>query len=358
MTAALRAVDAQHKEPQQGEQHRRQLLLAAAAAGASQLTGAQAAVRVCFFLWVSLLNLVGVSTLWARSADAFSPESAGRLFGLLGAGATLGQLLGSLAAGAMARAPLLGGGGGSPSLLPLLVSAAMLELAGQAAGRYHRVRPSGGSSSSGGAATSPLMAAVAVDAEGLARQATATGAGSSRSGSKAGGASSLARLGSGKASGLQEAADGSAGKSSPSAAANGSLKPSSGSRVTKPGASLLDQLMGRTLEGYRLIRWVPDADGCSSHSCPWPASPVSSSLPAQQNSLAYSLPASMYPCPLPPLPPAGPRPTLCTCAPTWHSTTSPAASSTLRKHWWWLQASCGRRLPRFSSSFRPAQCLF
>jgi hypothetical protein len=282
-------VDAQH-EQQQGEQHRRQLLLASAAAGASQLTGAQAAVRVCFFLWVSLLNLVGVSTLWARSADVFSPESAGRLFGLLGAGATLGQLLGSLAAGAMARAPLLGGGGGSPSLLPLLASAMMLELAGQAAGRYHRVRPS----SSGGSATSPLMAAVAVDAEGLARQATATPAGSSSSGSKPVGVSSVARLGGGKASGLQEAADGSARKSSPSAASNGSLKPSSGSRVTTSGGSLLDQLMGRTLEGYRLIRCVPDVVCLQQPQLPSrPASPVVTPLPAPQHLAANFLSASV-----------------------------------------------------------------
>ena len=50
----------------------------------------QRAVRIGFYLWLSLLNLVATSTLWARAADAFDSNAAKRLFGFLGAGATLG----------------------------------------------------------------------------------------------------------------------------------------------------------------------------------------------------------------------------------------------------------------------------
>lgn len=54
------------------------------------MTAAQRAVRCAFFLWVSLINLVGVAPVWARASDVFVPEASARLFGILGAGATLG----------------------------------------------------------------------------------------------------------------------------------------------------------------------------------------------------------------------------------------------------------------------------
>ncbi len=50
----------------------------------------QKLVRAAFFLWLSVLNLMCLSTLWARAADLFSSEAATRLFGFLGAGATCG----------------------------------------------------------------------------------------------------------------------------------------------------------------------------------------------------------------------------------------------------------------------------
>lgn len=57
----------------------------------------------------------GISSLWARCADAFSPDAGARLFGFISAGATLGQLAGSLlalavtwAADALAAQQLLG----------------------------------------------------------------------------------------------------------------------------------------------------------------------------------------------------------------------------------------------------------
>lgn len=58
--------------------------------GDPSLTPPQRAVRIGFYLWLSLLNLVATSTLWARAADAFDSHAAKRLFGFLGAGATLG----------------------------------------------------------------------------------------------------------------------------------------------------------------------------------------------------------------------------------------------------------------------------
>ncbi|KAG1338121.1 ADP,ATP carrier protein [Cocos nucifera] len=78
-------------------------------------------VRISLFLWVALLNLVTISSTWARVIDVMDSESGSRLFGFVGAGATLGQLFGSLFAASMAW---LG------SFL-LLLSALLMELAAQ-----------------------------------------------------------------------------------------------------------------------------------------------------------------------------------------------------------------------------------
>ncbi|KAK9808473.1 hypothetical protein WJX73_010171 [Symbiochloris irregularis] len=67
------------------------------AADASKTT-AQRAVRGAFYIWLSVLNLVASSLLWACMADAFSSGAALRVFGCLGGGATCGQLAGSLLA--------------------------------------------------------------------------------------------------------------------------------------------------------------------------------------------------------------------------------------------------------------------
>ncbi|KAK4761717.1 hypothetical protein SAY87_029601 [Trapa incisa] len=56
-------------------------------------------VRMGFFLWVALLNLITISSTWARVIDVMDSS---RLFGFIGAGATLGQLFGSLFATLMA----------------------------------------------------------------------------------------------------------------------------------------------------------------------------------------------------------------------------------------------------------------
>ncbi|GJN07171.1 hypothetical protein PR202_ga24976 [Eleusine coracana subsp. coracana] len=59
-------------------------------------------VRISLFLWVALLNLIAISSTWARVIDVMDSESGSRLFGFIGAGATLGQLFGSLFAASMA----------------------------------------------------------------------------------------------------------------------------------------------------------------------------------------------------------------------------------------------------------------
>ncbi|KAB2010053.1 hypothetical protein ERO13_D10G187300v2 [Gossypium hirsutum] len=78
-------------------------------------------VRIGLFLWVALLNLITISSTWARVIDVMDSESGSRLFGFIGAGATLGQLFGSLFATGMAW---LG------SYL-LLFAAVLMELAAQ-----------------------------------------------------------------------------------------------------------------------------------------------------------------------------------------------------------------------------------
>ncbi|KAJ7959553.1 ADP,ATP carrier protein [Quillaja saponaria] len=59
-------------------------------------------VRVGLFLWVALLNLITISSTWARVIDVMDTESGSRLFGFIGAGATLGQLFGSIFATGLA----------------------------------------------------------------------------------------------------------------------------------------------------------------------------------------------------------------------------------------------------------------
>lgn len=78
-------------------------------------------VRIFLFLWVALLNLITISSTWARIIDVMDSESGSRLFGFIGAGATLGQLFGSLFATGMAwLGPYL-----------LLFAALLLEFAAQ-----------------------------------------------------------------------------------------------------------------------------------------------------------------------------------------------------------------------------------
>ncbi|CAL5343735.1 unnamed protein product [Camellia sinensis] len=85
-------------------------------------------VRISLFLWVALLNLITISSTWARVIDVMDSESGSRLFGFVGAGATLGQLFGSLFATGMAwMGPYL-----------LLVAALLMELASQSSKRINK----------------------------------------------------------------------------------------------------------------------------------------------------------------------------------------------------------------------------
>ncbi len=47
-----------------------------------------------FFVWVSVFNLFAVAVFWSFMADVFTSEQGKRLFGFIGAGGTLGALLG------------------------------------------------------------------------------------------------------------------------------------------------------------------------------------------------------------------------------------------------------------------------
>ena len=74
------------------------------ATGQRSLSAAKRALLVTFYLWMGTQNLVCVSVLWARSSDVFPEATARRVFGILSAAATGGQLLGAFAAGCLGRA--------------------------------------------------------------------------------------------------------------------------------------------------------------------------------------------------------------------------------------------------------------
>jgi len=136
------------------------------------LTTAQFVLRAVFYVWVSTLNLTSASTLWARCADAFSADaSAGsRLFGFISAGATLGQLGGSITALALSShtkraAELAAAAGKAPppgasNAVLILFSAALLFGASQLAPRVKFVDAAaaggaGGAAGRGGTLSSP-----------------------------------------------------------------------------------------------------------------------------------------------------------------------------------------------------------
>ncbi|GJV06780.1 TLC ATP/ADP transporter [Tanacetum coccineum] len=81
-----------------------------------------------FYITVALLNLITVSSTWARVADVMDNESGSRLFGFIGAGATFGQLFGSLFATGLAwLGPYL-----------LLFASLMMEFAAQSSKRINK----------------------------------------------------------------------------------------------------------------------------------------------------------------------------------------------------------------------------
>ena len=71
--------------------------------GDSTLTFARRCFFITFYLWMSTQNLISASVLWARCADIFQGAAAERVFGVLAAAATAGQLLGATSVALLCR---------------------------------------------------------------------------------------------------------------------------------------------------------------------------------------------------------------------------------------------------------------
>ena len=93
------------------------------------------AVARVFFVWVSVFSLFAVAVFWSFMADLFDSEQGKRLFGFIGAGGTIGALLGPAITIALAE-PL-----GPKNLL--LVALVLLELAVFCVHRLERTATSG-----------------------------------------------------------------------------------------------------------------------------------------------------------------------------------------------------------------------
>ncbi len=88
------------------------------------------AARV-FFVWTSVFNLFSVSIFWSFMADVFRREQGVRLFGLIGAGGTLGAMAGS------ALTAVLASRIGAAAFL--VVAAVLLELTAQCVSRLSSI---------------------------------------------------------------------------------------------------------------------------------------------------------------------------------------------------------------------------
>lgn len=73
----------------------------------------------CFYVWISLFSLFHISVFWSLMSDTFTKSQATRLFGFIGAGASIGGLIGP------ALAALIVNDAGTDSLM-LVASAAMI----------------------------------------------------------------------------------------------------------------------------------------------------------------------------------------------------------------------------------------
>lgn len=62
---------------------------------ANHVNGEAFWISVLFFIWVSVYNLFAVSVFWAFMADIYTSGQSKQIFGFLGAGGTLGGLIGS-----------------------------------------------------------------------------------------------------------------------------------------------------------------------------------------------------------------------------------------------------------------------
>ncbi|KXZ47773.1 hypothetical protein GPECTOR_33g655 [Gonium pectorale] len=84
------------------------------------------AVRVCFYVYLSLQSLLSTSAMWAVCADSFTPATSTKVYGFLGAGATLGQFTASAAALAFGAACKRTGASGAAVWLLLPAAGALL----------------------------------------------------------------------------------------------------------------------------------------------------------------------------------------------------------------------------------------
>jgi ATP:ADP antiporter, AAA family len=107
-----------------------------------------------FFIWTSVFNLFVVSVFWSFMTDTYHPSQSKRLFGFIAVGGTVGALVGS------SITAVLVGFLGPVNLL--LVSAALLELAGRSARAFERHETK---LASAAAADAEFAAEVAVPAE-------------------------------------------------------------------------------------------------------------------------------------------------------------------------------------------------
>ena len=95
-------------------------------------------VARALFVWVSVANLFVVSIFWSLMADAFTPDQAARVFGLVAAGGSAGAIAGPLVARLLA-------GAGAPVLL--VIAALFLEAGVLCASRLVRWSASRGEGS-------------------------------------------------------------------------------------------------------------------------------------------------------------------------------------------------------------------
>ena len=65
--------------------------------------GADRWVAACFYIWVSVFNMLIISVFWSFMADLFSRTQAKRLFGFIAAGGTIGGIAGPAIATFLAR---------------------------------------------------------------------------------------------------------------------------------------------------------------------------------------------------------------------------------------------------------------
>ncbi|GMH44274.1 hypothetical protein BSKO_12208 [Bryopsis sp. KO-2023] len=110
--------------------------------GDARLSMSSRILRASFFLWIGVQNLVAMSAMWARCADVFSRDAAVRLYGFIGGGATLGQLLGSFTARCIAKSRQAQQKDDvDPPAVLILISAGAISLAAMASQRVRPVEP-------------------------------------------------------------------------------------------------------------------------------------------------------------------------------------------------------------------------